>query len=61
MTEEARISLSESECARIMASVNWLMGFVQGRGYEIPDEMVNRFAPLAKHAGLEHMTGQIRS
>lgn len=51
MTEKT-ITLTESECARIMAAVNFLMGFVQGAGCEVPDELSHRFTQLAEFAGL---------
>jgi hypothetical protein len=53
MYDEVATSFKQSDCARMMVSINWLIGFVQGAGYEIPQTMVDRLLPLAKAAGID--------
>jgi hypothetical protein len=51
-TAEKAVAFTESECARMMASINWLIGFVQGAGREVPEALIERLSPLVKASGM---------
>jgi hypothetical protein len=64
MTEKVT-SFTETQCAQMTAAINWMFGFINGTGAEVPSPIRERLLPLAEAGGMamhevERTTGEPR-
>jgi hypothetical protein len=51
--DEVSITFTQSDFARMFAAINWLFGYVNGTGAEIPNIVIKRLSPISEAAGFD--------